>query len=537
MFFANAQSANPKPKPTGSISGRVTIDGNPAAGIPVAAVLGESVNRRDATAKAITDVQGYYLISGLGPGQYQIWTLTPTMIAEPGTAPVYFNYSGAIKSIILGANEDVQSIDLRLIRGAVITGRVTNADNKPVIGENVSVQLLDPTGAPRFGAIGPTYDERNQTDDRGIYRIFGLPPGRYKVSVGYDPAEGIRRGQRYQKTFYPDTNDLAKATIVELREADEASTIDIKVEPAPPTFVASGRVIDSESGVPIPKAGISFMTAPKAGPAATTFGIQADDRGQFSFSGISPGRYAAYATSQYYGGNFYGDPVYFEVADKDVTGIELKTLPGLSLTGIVVADGLSTKDLLTMLPGLRLQARATGSNDQFGSGGSSPIAPDGSFQIDGLRPGRVSINLFGSNIGFPQADITRIERDGAGLNQGFEIQQSVSGLRVVVNYGTGVIRGAIRFEGDTPIAGAQIYVRYQREGVREGGGVQVDARGHFLIKNLAPGQYGVTVQVRAGGPSQANRPTPPQKQTVTVTNGAESAIHFVFDFRPPQGGP
>jgi hypothetical protein len=459
------------------------------------------------------------------------------MIAEPGPGPLYFSYSGAAKSIILGANEDLQSIDLKLIRGAVITGRVTNANNKPVIGENVSVQLLDPNGVPRFGAIGSPYDERNQTDDRGIYRIFGLPPGRYKVSVGYDPAEGISRGQRYQKTFYPNANDQSKATIVELKEADEASNIDIKVEPGPPTFVASGRVIDSESGVPLPKAGISFMMVPKAGPSSTTFGIQADDRGRFSFSGLSAGRYAAYANSQYYGGNYYGDPVFFDVADADVTGIELKTKPGLTLTGIVVADGMSTKDLLMMIPGLRLQARATRSNDQIGSGGFSPIAPDGSFQIDGLRPGRVSLSLFGSTIGIPQGMIARIEREGIGLNQGFDMQQSTSGLRVMVNYGTGIIRGAISFEGDTPISDAQMYVRYKREGAGEGGGVQVDARGHFLIRNLPPGQYEVTVQARPGGPAQPNRPAPPQKQFVNVTNGSESAINFVFDFRPAPGGP
>lgn len=538
ITIANAQSANPKPKPTGSISGRVTIDGNAAAGIPVAAVSGESVNRRNAAARAVSDVQGYYLISGLDPGQYQIWTLTPSMIAEPGAAPNYFNFSGAVKNILLGANEDVQSIDLKLIRGAVITGRVINADNKPVVDEHVYVQVLDPNGAPRFGAIGSN-DEMYQTDDRGIYRIFDLPPGRYKVSIGTDPDEGIPRGQRYQRTFYPDTNDPSKATIVELKEGDEAKNIDIKVEPARPTYVASGRVIDSESGLPIPKAGVSIMIAPKGpGPATPGSGMQADDRGQFNFSGIAPGRYAAYATSQFYGGNFYGDPVYFEIADKDVSGIELKTVPGLSMSGVLVADGISTKDLLARLPGLRVQARSTSApNDKLGSGGSSAIAPDGSFQIDGLRPGRVSINLFSSNMGFTQGAIARIEHDGIGINQGFDIQQSISGLRVVMNYGTGMIRGVVKLEGDLPIADLQMSVTCRREGAREYIGVQVDARGHFLIKNLSPGTYEVMAYMRPRVQSQPNRPTPPQKQVVNVTNGSESEANFVFDFRPSQGGP
>jgi hypothetical protein len=534
--IASAQS--PNPKPNGSISGRVTIDGKAAAGIPVAAVAGETVNRRDASGKAVSDVEGYYLISGLAASQYQVWTLTPAMIAEPGTGPAYFSYSGNLKTIVLGANEDVQGVDLKLIRGAVITGRVTTADNKPVIGERISLQMLDPNGSARFGTVGSPYDDMYQTDDRGIYRIFGLQPGRYKVSVGYDPADGMRRGQRYQKTFYPDTTDASKAAIVELKEADEAGHVDIKVDAAPPTYVVSGRVIDTASSLPIPKAGVSFMIAPKgAGPPTPSFGIQADERGQFSFSGVSPGRYAAYATSRFYGGNFYGDPVYFEVVDKDLTGIELKTVPGLSLSGVVVGDGMSTKDLLALLPRLRVEASSNATNDQAHSGGDSAIAPDGTFQIDGLRPGRVSINVSNLGMGMARPTIARIEHDGIGLNQGFDIEQSVSGLRVVVNFGTGVIRGTVRLEGDTAIADVQMYVNYKREGSRDAANVQVDARGHFLIKSLSPGTYEVTVMVRDARPSPTNRPAPPQKQSVNVTNGSESEVTFVVDLRPTPGGP
>lgn len=537
-FITVAKAQTASPKPNGSISGRVTIDGNAAPGIPVAAVSGESINRRNAAAKAISDAQGYYVISGLAPGQYQIWTLTPNMIAEPGTTPPFFNFFGTVKSILLGANEDVQSIDLKLIRGAVITGRITNSDNKPVIGERVYIHLLDQNGAPRFGAISAPNDEMYQTDDRGIYRIFGLPPGRYKVSIGYDPAEGMVRGQRYQKTFYPGTSDLAKAATVELREGGEAGNIDMKVEAAPPTYAVSGQVIDSESGVPIPKAGISIMVAPKtSGAASPTFGLQADERGRFNFSGVAPGRYSAYATSQFYGGNYYGDPVSFEIVDKDATGIELKTVPGLSISGVVVSNGLSTRELLAALPGLGMQARGTATpNSQFGSGGNSAIAPDGSFQIDGLRPGHISMSLFSSNRGASQASIARIEHDGIGLNQGFDIQHSVSGLRVVIDYGTGMIRGVVKIEGDVPIGDVQMYVTYKREGSPETRGIQVDARGHFQIRNLSAGSYEVMVQMLTRAQTPSNRPTAPQKQVVNVTNGTEAEVNFVFDDRA-RGGP
>ena len=536
IAVATAQSADLKPKPNSSISGRVTIDDKAAAGIPVAAVAGESINRRDASARAVSDVEGHYRISGLAPGQYQVWTLTPGMIAQPGTAPNYYSYNGSVKSVILVANEDVSDIDLKLIRGGVITGRITNTENKPIVDERVALQLLDANGAPRIGALGLTNDQMYVTDDRGVYRIFGLPPGRYKVSIGSDANEGIRRGPRYQKTFYPDANDQSKATIVELKEGDEANNIDIKVQAASPGFVASGRVIDAASGLPNAKAGVRFKLVQKVvGPGAASFGIQADDRGEFNFSGFSPGRYEVMATSQVYGGNFYSDPVLFDVVDKDVTGIEIKTTPGLSLSGVVAVDGMSMKDLLTLVPTLKVAANGlSSSGNEFTSGGNSAIAPDGSFQIDGLRPGRVSLYVSTSAGATARPTIARIEHDGIGLNQGFDIQQSVFGLRVVVNFGTGVIRGTVKFEGDLSLGDTMIYVSCVREGAREPAVAMADARGHFLIRNLSPGKHECSVQPRIRTPTPLPRIPP---QVVEVSNGAESEVTFVVDVRPTPGGP
>ena len=132
--------------------------------------------------------------------------------------------------------------------------------------------------------------------------------------------------------------------------------------------------------------------------------------------------------------------------------------------------------------------------------------------------------------------IARIEHDGIGISQGFDIQQSVSGLRVVINYGTGAIRGTVRLEGGASVADYRMYVNCKREGARDGTGAQVDARGHFLIRNLATGNYEVTLQLNSG-PTRPQRPTPPQKQMVNVTNGTESEVTFAVDLTPKQGGP
>jgi len=56
------------------------------------------------------------------------------------------------------------------------------------------------------------------------------------------------------RPFYLDPNDQSKPGIVELSEADEAKNIDIRVGTARRPTTVSGRVVDSETGVPISKA-------------------------------------------------------------------------------------------------------------------------------------------------------------------------------------------------------------------------------------------------------------------------------------------
>lgn len=536
--LATAQSDS-KPRPTGSISGRITNHGKPAAGIPVAAVAGQSVNQRDAPARAYSDIDGNYQITGLKDGEYQVWTMTPSMVADPATSPNYSSYAGAAKSVLLGADESVTGVDLKIIRGAVITGRVTNADNKPVIEERVKLQLLDANGNPRFGTIGSAYDQMYQTDDRGVYRVFDLPPGRYRVSVGYDAAtDGLTRAHRYDQTFYLDPTDQTKPAIVELSEGDEARNIDIRVGATATTFSVSGRVIDAETGLPIGKAGVSFsMVSRDKNNRAPGITIQSDDSGQFQFQGFAPGHYLVTPNARSYGGgNFYGDPVSFEVTDKDVTGLEVRTVPGLTLSGYVSATGLSTKELMSVLPNLVIMANGlTPANTEMPSGGRSTIAPDGTFEIGGLRPGPVSMWITTQRPSALRTNINRMERDGVPVNQNFEMRESLSGLHVEIDYGTGVVRGTVKLEGsEVPITDSRMSVSCKREGARDGNPVQfaqVDARGHFVMTNLGPGRFEFTLVISGLGP----RPPlsiPPQKHIVNITNGEETEVTFIVNLGP-----
>lgn len=134
MVFARgdivAQAPDAKSKGTGSISGKVTLGGKPAAGIPVAALGNDPISRR-APVKTTTDSEGHFRLFGLAAAAYQIMPLTPSLIpAERNLAAGYDPYYGAAKTILLSAGESVEDVDLKLVRGAVITGRITDDEGK-----------------------------------------------------------------------------------------------------------------------------------------------------------------------------------------------------------------------------------------------------------------------------------------------------------------------------------------------------------------------------------------------------------------------
>jgi hypothetical protein len=79
-------------------------------------------------------------------------------------------------------------------------------------------------------------------------------------------------------------------------------------------------------------------------------------------------------------------------------------------------------------------------------------------------------------------------------------------------------------------------VTWKREGARDQNFVQVDARGHFLITNLAPGPFEVTLIIRSLAPRPPGA-IPPQKQIVNITNGAETEVNFVVNLSTQQGKP
>src|SRR5712692_1771035 len=362
-YSANAQVQPPdaKAKGTASISGRVTVGNKAAAGILITALGG--TNQQTVAAKATTDADGRYGFEGLAMGQFTVAPVAPVYVL-PDNSPF-----GRGKLVNLASGEAVEGIDFKLARGGVITGRVTDADGRPVIEERISLTPIDESGAPlrQQYSFYSNY-QMYQTDDRGVYRIYGLAAGRYKVSSGDEAgiSAGLRSSGFYQKSYYPSATNAAQASIVELGEGGEAKNINITLGHRAATYTASGRNVDADTGQPVP--GIPFAFGPLQQNQSQSYiagmmspGTPTNSQGEFRLEGLEPGRYGVFISTGRpdSASGYYSDPLIFEVLDGDVTNLEIKAQRGLNLSGAIVAESITDKSALARLSSLRISANVT----------------------------------------------------------------------------------------------------------------------------------------------------------------------------------
>jgi protocatechuate 3,4-dioxygenase beta subunit len=531
-----------KKAPSGAVSGRVMLGDKPVPHVVVMLIPSNPVvsNQRTPPARAITDDDGNYRLTKVPPGSYNLMPYTPAFgVANEAS----FGQPG--KSVTVGEGEEVDRVDFSLTKGGVVTGRVIDGEGRPVIEQHVNLTRVDERGQRMLSSYFNPF--MFSTDDRGVYRLYGLTPGRYKVSVGDAPDSGSVRfgfgGATYKRTFYPDVADEARATVIEVPAGGEATDVDIRLVGASKTFMATGRIVDADSGKPLPNLIYGFGALMGQQSTIGSYGWtnnRTNADGQFRIEGLNAGRYAAFvvATEQI---DFYSEPAVFEVNDSDVSGLEIKVHRGSSITGAVVIEGSSDSDVLAKVS--RLELRSFYQTQELSAPRVAPISisPDGSFRITGLQAGKVGITL--ANYPTPPKgfSLLRVERDGVMQRYGIEIGagENVSGVRVVIGYGTGVVRGQIKIQGGEgpPDLRFRVLARRLDDERSVTPSTTPDIRGSFRFENLMAGQYEIEVQPMyvttsypAGPPAPGRLPQKTlAKQNITVADGAETEVTLTID--------
>lgn len=522
------------PQGSGSISGRV-----------VAADTGRPVKRARVTASgggrggrtATTDDQGRYRIAELGAGNYTV------SASKSGFVDAIFGQRRPLQPgtpVQLADAQAAADIDLRLTRGGVITGRLADEDGDPLPRALVTVLRYQYVrGDRQLQPVGG-----DQTDDRGQYRVFGLPPGEYFVSasaagleqiigrglqqlaagLGGAAAPGGGRGGRggaaaifgaaggapdteptgYAPTYFPGVVTSTEAGRIPVAPGQEVAGVDFQIQLVPLATV-SGIVTGAEDAVAVLLTPQESGGGPLArlGGQVLTGRAQAD--GSFTIAGVPPGKYVAIARSRGRTGEPRVGAQAIVVNGQNVDGVALAMQPGVTLSGDITVESAGTPaptdysvfrvDVPEVNP---LPLGGGGRGGAFG--GAARTEKNGTFEVPNLLPGLHYIRVAGGGVqGQGQAawTVKSIVVSGQDVTDTpIELKpgQNLSGVSVVLTDRTTEISGTVR---DAKNAGQSALTviafstdaQHWRAQSRRINAVRTDQAGAFRIRNLPPGDY------------------------------------------------
>jgi len=438
-----------------------------------------------------TDSAGEYTFRDLEPGQYVLRAARNGYIPRNYGQKSSFSFSrGNVGTALTVAPGQVMNhIDFRLIRAGVVEGRVVDQDNEPL--ERVQVMLSgyrNLGGERRLMPFG-----RDETDDRGQFRIFGVPPGTYLLSASPRPFATMRGGadRSFPPTYYPGVLRVEEAATVEVAAGSEVGGFNISLIESL-AYSVGGRVLTPE-GKPAHSASIMSLNASGEDILSmmgrnTTTNLQ----GEFKISGLLPGRHRLHARA---GGGEDAQmaSATVDVVDRDLSGLTLVLGKGAQITGGIVTDHEGAdldwrRIFVSVVPTANImQISFGGSGGRVGEDFKFKISnkPEGTYRLVArLPPG----NHYVSSIRVEGQDITDrpIELRSNDRLDGVEIRISTDGGR---------ISGYVEQEEEREVAeGATVVVfaadpqprRYPSRFTKT---TQTDQSGRFSLEGLVPGEY------------------------------------------------
>ena len=151
--------------------------------------------------------------------------------------------------------------------------------------------------------------------------------------------------------------------------------------------------------------------------------------------------------------------------------------------------------------------------------------------MQGLPGGMLNFNLGSVSIPYSSKGfvIARIERDGVPMQRSIEIKdgEQLTGVRVVLAYGTAKLRGVVNLDNGVLPNGARFFVRILNKSgqlLSNFRPPEVDARGHFLIEDLPAGVY--EIQAGVTGLPQMPRTV---KREFSVQDGVTTDITITIE--------
>lgn len=439
-----------------TVKGRVVQDDN---GAPVASaeVRVHRAGTPGLIADLETDSEGRFSAQDLPDGDYRI------EVAKPNFA----NISLSVPNDSAGTN-----VIARLIRYAVIAGRVTTADGAPLSGASVLLLTRSPSGV--FSRVRRSAGDAAVSAE-GAYRIHGIPPGEYTVAVSYGastaavgstsrvpPLTSVGSGL----ALYP---DAASPRMFAIRGGEEYPGIDVVLSPGTLSTV-SGRVDGSSE-----KARFWVALTSTAQPAIATAVAPAAEDGTFELRGVPSGTYYLSASGPVRGyggmGAALGEEPLFarirvQVSGQDVPNLVLTPQAGVSASVRLRIDAAAEKDCPSSasVNMTSLEDWGASFNRNFA------VSHDSGASIAHLPPGR---------FGFEAAQLgDRCYQSGEAI---LDVASGAAAVEIPLS-NAGSIRGTV--DGADP-AGVTVLLMSERS-VRT---AAPDRNGKFSLTALPPARY------------------------------------------------
>jgi hypothetical protein len=495
-------------QPGGVITGRVvTEDGAGVANVTVNIMSinqGQPGGPAGRRSTATTDEDGAFRFTDLAP---RVYTVNVFRTKEYAVQPARASEIGQRRYYRVGDNATIT-----LVKGGVITGKVTTPEGEAMIGVMVGATMVrDQDGLPVRQSFG---GRPRMTDDRGVYRLYGLVPGTYIVSAragGYNAYEGL------VPTYYPSAT-RETATEVTVMSDGEVGGVDIR-DRSERGHAISGIVTGGgEPATPYTFVNLSLVSLATGLFAGSAVAAQSEGNNVFAIYGVMDGEYEIIARRGGYNNeeSLASSPRRVTVKGGDVSGIEIKLAPLASISGRVVieasqsvCENKSRATIEETLVSARRDEKTTLPSSPFPTP-TGVVSDKGDFKIISLDAGHYRIapvllseNWYVKSIFMPSATPpqrtsaaktsgnTDVTRSGVSVKAG----DKLSGLTVTIAEGAAGIRGKIVPEKEGGLLPARLRVhlapseptsadealRYAETLARS------DAT--FAFDNLSPGKY------------------------------------------------
>jgi hypothetical protein len=533
-----ARSTAAAATPTGRLSGRV-----------VAVDTGRAIRRARVFISAaelpggrgaLTDDSGAFDFADLPGGRYTI------NASKSGYITLSYGQRRPLQAgtpLQLVDGQQLKGVDFALPRGGVVSGRVSDETGDVMPGVMVQVMRYQyQQGDRRLVPAGQA-----QSDDRGVYRVWGLNPGDYYVSAVarneglpgranaalvaqqvQNAIQGAGRGARgnivvalggldgqdsqdqlmYAPTYYPGVGSPADARAVTVGVSQEIVDIDFALQ-----LVRTARVsghVENPDGSWTAQGNVQL--APQTGARGNlgqNFGGRIGWDGQFTIANVPPGLYTLRARN-----NDRDSPLStsqpMSIAGGDVNNVIVVLQTGGSLSGSLVFQPGSTA-----VPGdltqIRITAPAAEPDDNVGPQSNPRVSKDGTFTMDGVTVGSHLIRANGQLRGWNLKSVEINGRDVTDTPIDIRSGQKITNVVLTFTDRVNEINGSVTDTQGTPLTEYTVLAFSTNTSVWRAQSRQIatarpDQTGMFKIRNLPAGEYYV-VTVDPSEPGEWFDPT------------------------------